>query len=69
MLGDFGQEVERIEHLEVARRSRHQFLVARLGKSAHCIVLALVDDLARLRHLDHWRLAEWTSQEVLDQAL
>jgi len=31
VLGDFGEEIERIEHLEVARGTGQQFLVARFG--------------------------------------
>ena len=33
VLGDFGQEIERIEHLEVAGGAGQQFLVARFGKA------------------------------------
>jgi hypothetical protein len=38
MLGHLRQEVQGIEHLEVARRSGRQLLIARLGKSAERIV-------------------------------
>ena len=69
VLGDFGQEIEWIEHLEVAGRTRQQFFVAWLWKSAHRIVLGLVDDFSRLGHLDHPCLAEGAPEEVLDQPL
>ena len=49
VLRDLRQEIERIEHLEVAGRSGQQFLVARFGESAHGVVLGLVDHLARPR--------------------
>jgi hypothetical protein len=37
MLGDFGQEIQRVENLEVARGTREPFLLARFGESAHGI--------------------------------
>jgi hypothetical protein len=36
MLGDFGQEIQGIEHLEIARGAGGQFLVPRFGEAAHC---------------------------------
>ena len=41
VLGDFGQEIQRVEDLEVARGSGLQFLVARFGEAAHGVVLGL----------------------------
>jgi len=35
VLGDFGQEIERIEHLEIARRPGQQFVVPRFGEPPH----------------------------------
>jgi len=69
MLGDFGEEIQRTEHLEFARPSGQQFLVGRLGKASDGVVLRLVDHLPGLGHLDHPRLGEGTPQEILDQAL
>lgn len=42
VLGDFGQEIQRIEHLAVAGRTGQQFPVARLGESPHRVVFGLV---------------------------
>jgi len=69
VLRHLGQEVQRIEHLEVAGRSGQQFVVPRFGESAHGIMFGFIDHLARLGHLDHPGLAEGTAQEVLDEAL
>ena len=69
VLSDFGQEIQRIEHLETARGAGGQFLVARFRETAHRVVLGLVDHLPGFGHLDHPGLAEGTAQEILDQAL
>jgi len=69
VLRDLRQEIQRIEDLEIARGPGEQVLVARFGESAYRVVLGLVDHLPGLRDLDHPRLAEGTSEEVLDEAL
>jgi hypothetical protein len=42
MLRDFGEEIERIEDLEVAGGAGQQFLIPGLGEAAHRIMLGLV---------------------------
>ena len=69
VLRDFGQEIQGIEHLEVARGPGQQFPVARLGESPHRIVLGLVDHLAGFGHLDHAGLGERAPQKVLDDEI
>jgi len=48
VLRHFGQEVQGIEHLEVARGTGQQFAVPRFGESTDGVVLGLVNDLARI---------------------
>jgi hypothetical protein len=43
VLRDFGQEIQRSEHLEIARRAGGQFPVARFGEAPERVVLGLVD--------------------------
>jgi len=45
VLGDFGQEIERIEDLEIAGRTGLQLLVPRFREAAHGIMLGLVQSL------------------------
>lgn len=42
VLGDFGQEVQGIEHLEIARKSGQEFLVPRLRKAVNRVVVGPV---------------------------
>jgi hypothetical protein len=49
VLRGLGQEIERIEDLEVARGAGEQFLVARFGEAARRIMLGLGDHLPSLR--------------------
>jgi hypothetical protein len=58
VLRDFGEEIERIEDLEVAGGAGPQFLIPGLGEAAHRIMLGLVDHLPGLCHLDHAGLGE-----------
>ncbi len=69
MLGDFSQEVQGIEDLEVAGRAGHQFVVPRFVESAHGIMLGLGDHLGSLGHLDHPGVAEGTPKRIFDEAL
>ena len=69
VLGHLGQEVERVEHLEVARHPGEQIHIARHGKGYAVRVSGTVEDLAVVRDRNHAGKTERTAGDVLDQTL
>jgi len=69
VLSDLRQEIQWIKHLEVTGGSGPKLFVTGFREAAHRIVLALVDHLPGLGHLNHPGLAEGTPQEILDEVL
>ena len=54
VLGDFGQEIEGAEDLEVAARSASQIdALAATGKAAETVLFGLIEHRAVVRQVDH----------------
>jgi len=67
VLGDFGQEIQWVEYLEVSCDTSFESITGRIGELVTVTVFGLVNDLSVIRNLDHPAEAEWTSRNILDQ--
>jgi hypothetical protein len=69
VLGELGQEVQRLEDLEVAADPGEQTVAGRLGETSAATLLSEVEDLAVVGDPDHAGEAERAAQHVLGQTL
>ncbi len=69
MLRELGQEVQRVEDLEIPRGPGREALVLRVEEGPAGVLLGLVDDLPGRGHLDQPRQAERAAGHVPDQTL
>ena len=69
MLSELGQEVQRVEDLEIPRGPAPETIVLRVGEGPAGVLLGLVDDLPGRGHLDQPRQAERAAGHVPDQPL
>jgi len=69
VLGDFGQEIEGAEDLEVAARSASQVGTGRSREAAAVVLFGPIQHRPVVRQADHASQAEGTTQDVLGQAL